>query len=107
MKLQIRANRPMWSDDIQLAIIATSHDGNKAVADPLTMRRIEPGQHIGEPTIRLHLEDAQLLMDELWGVGLRPAEGKGSAGQLEATRAHLEDMRRLVFEVPTVEIKRA
>lgn len=50
-----------------------------------------------EPTLRLRPEEAQSLMDELWNVGIRPAAAAGSAGQLSAVQAHLEDMRRLVF----------
>lgn len=38
------------------------------------------------------------MMDELWQAGCRPSQGVGSVGQLESTKYHLEDMRRLVFE---------
>lgn len=44
------------------------------------------------------VEAAQSLMNELWECGIRPAQGAGSAGQLSATLAHLEDMRTLVFK---------
>lgn len=49
------------------------------------------------PCLYATREDLQGLMDELWHAGIRPSEGEGSSGQLAATRAHLEDMRRLVF----------
>ena len=49
----------------------------------------------------LEFRDAQALMDRLWDCGLRPSEGTGSAGSLEATRKHLEDMRTLVFKNST------
>lgn len=45
---------------------------------------------------------AQELMDDLWACGVRPTEGRGSAGQLDAVRHHLEDMRKLVFEMIAV-----
>lgn len=51
-----------------------------------------------EPTLRIDVEDAQTLMDDLWKCGLRPAEAAGSAGALAATVKHLEDMRTLVFK---------
>jgi hypothetical protein len=50
-----------------------------------------------KPTMRLMPEEAQALMDGLWDAGLRPVGGAGSAGQLDAVKYHLEDMRRLVF----------
>ena len=51
------------------------------------------------PPVALRLADcrAQELMDRLWTAGLRPTEGRGSAGALAATERHLEDMRKLVF----------
>lgn len=54
------------------------------------------------PPVAMQLRDdqAQDLMDRLWAAGLRPTEGKGSAGALAATERHLEDMRQLVFESP-------
>jgi hypothetical protein len=53
------------------------------------------------PPVALQLQDcqAQDLMDKLWMAGLRPTEGKGSAGALAATERHLKDMRKLVFEL--------
>jgi hypothetical protein len=41
--------------------------------------------------------EAQGLMDRLWTCGIRPTEAAGSAGQLAAVQAHLEDMRKLAF----------
>jgi len=47
-----------------------------------------------DPTIRLTDEQAQALLDQLVACGFRPTD---SAGQLEATKDHLEDMRVLAF----------
>jgi hypothetical protein len=43
--------------------------------------------------LRLGIQQAQQLMDELWQCGLRPTEGSGSAGSLAATERHLKDMQ--------------
>lgn len=43
-------------------------------------------------------DEAQQLMDLLYEAGIRPTTAAGSAGQLAATQAHLEDMRQLVFK---------
>lgn len=53
---------------------------------------------IVEPAMRIEFDDAQRLMDALWHAGLRPTEGRGSAGALAATQRHLDDMRHLVFK---------
>jgi hypothetical protein len=49
------------------------------------------------PLLRLTMTEAQDFMDRLWDCGVRPTEAKGSAGQLTAVQAHLNDMRQLVF----------
>jgi hypothetical protein len=58
--------------------------------------KLEPGEWT-PPFSKLSEEQAQTLMDDLWHVGIRPTEGKGSAGQLSAVQAHLSDMRALAF----------
>lgn len=66
----------------------------------IEMQEFPKGAWIGyDHFLPLGTEDlAQQLMDDLWRCGLRPTEGKGSAGQLTATEYHLEDMRKLVFK---------
>lgn len=51
-----------------------------------------------EPTLELYREDAQRLMNALWMAGFRPESSEGSEPQIKAIKAHLEDMRTLVFE---------
>ena len=43
------------------------------------------------------VEDLQILMNNLWDLGIRPDQAKGSAGQLKATEKHLQDMRTIVM----------
>lgn len=49
------------------------------------------------PCLSLDFDAAQDLMNELWRLGVRPTD-VGTAGQLQATVAHLDDMRKIVFE---------
>ncbi len=51
-----------------------------------------------EPCIEITEKDAQGLMDALWSIGLRPANGEGMDAQVSAIKRHLEDMRTLVFK---------
>lgn len=62
--------------------------------------------HSDPPMMEFHGEDGsvaiQSLMDQLWSMGVRPAD-VGTAGHLAATTKHLEDMRAIAFshlEVP-------
>lgn len=58
----------------------------------------EPGEPV-VPSVVMPRGLAQNLMDQLWECGLRPSAGHGSAGQLAATERHLEDMRKLAFQL--------
>lgn len=87
--------RQIWSDSIGIRI--GFRDGDRFdVAEPLVMRRAEPGA-ISPPCVSLPFADAQTLMDQMWDAGLRPSQSVGTAGQVEAIKYHLEDMRRLAF----------
>jgi len=98
---RIRACREPWRFDVielQVTMVDQS-DGRRYIIDPSV--RAEPLDETAlvQPlvTAYLHNEHAQILMDDLWRCGLRPTEGRGSAGALAATEAHLEDMRSIVF----------
>lgn len=97
MKTEIRAQIAIWSDTVQIIVRATADNGQHSYAQPLTLKTIDPGAVVGEPTLALSKDDAQQWIDELWRVGLRPSEGAGSAGSLAATERHLADMRDVAF----------
>lgn len=98
MKAYARQSR--WSDGITVDFIEDNGRGPTiGIVTSCVLEQVErntvPATETG---IRFTREDAQRLMDELWGVGLRPSEGSGSAGSLAATERHLADMRALVFD---------
>ncbi|KAA0888709.1 hypothetical protein [Oryzomonas rubra] len=61
------------------------------------MTQAEEGEPC-EPTLSLDPGAAQELMDELYRVGIRPTEAVDSTGELNATKYHLEDMRKLALQ---------
>lgn len=76
-------------------------DGHKVVGFQLTVEPMERDAYISnDKALFLANDDAQQLMNELWRVGVRPRDGAGTIAHVEATRAHLEDMRKLVFKAP-------
>lgn len=96
-KTEVRAWRPPFRDLVEIAFIRSgAGHGEIQVAAPLVFEPHGEAEYI-EPSARLHLEDAQQLMDELWRCGLRPTEGTGSAGSLAATERHLKDMQAIAF----------
>jgi len=70
--------------------------------DPRMVRRALPLQFEESEAPRMsetgHLEDAnvQYLMDELWMMGIRPSRGVASTGQVEAQKAHIDDLRLVI-----------
>jgi len=106
-RIELRAHREPWlSDSIAIRIAQIlERDGKTriALAQPIVLKTLSQAELNCEmpPTFRLRLEDCQQFMDELWRVGIRPTEGAGSVGQLGAIKAHLEDMRTLVFKSKT------
>lgn len=82
-------------------------EGNRIQAVSIAWNRPEIGTQV-DPLLRLDGKDEkqilQNLMDELWNIGIRPAE-IGTPGHLAATQGHLADMRALVAKAMDVKLK--
>jgi len=95
--VNLRAHNAPWAACIEFQL--DSHDelsNRHSIAQNVEFVEAIPGTRY-EPLFSLDHDKAQVLMDDLWNAGLRPTEGKGSAGSLRATEKHLDDMRRIVF----------
>jgi len=90
----------LWTDDHRCGQRIEDDVWNFA---GIQFHKVAEGAFGPGPAFRVSPEDAQLLMDSLWECGLRPQAGAGSAGQLDATRDHLADMRRIVFQKLRIE----
>lgn len=93
---ELMARRDDWSGGISIYMRQRTTGIGEVVAACVTMVKHEPGQ-IAEPMLRLGIQQAQQLIDELWQCGLRPTEGVGSAGSLAATERHLKDMQMVAM----------
>ena len=78
-------------------------DNYLTVKEPLNFVKRELYEET-PPVCRLSETAAQQLMDDLWACGLRPSEGRGSAGQLAAVQEHLKDMKIIVSKKLGVEL---
>jgi len=71
---------------------------SKDIITAVTFEPLKEGERFPtEPTFKMRDDEMQMLMDEMWRNGIRPTE-VGTAGQLDAMKYHLEDMRKLVFK---------
>ena len=98
MKFLIHVERELFSNAIAIQLAQRNERGVLHIATPVIFR--ESTSTLGtmdrsDPCLRLQLADAQSLIDALWGCGLRPSEGTGSAGSLAATERHLRDMQSI------------
>lgn len=94
--MKVYAQQCVWADSIELRV---GKDINRKfyVATPIQFE-LHKAEEVSEPCITLLREEAQSWIDALYSVGLRPSQAVGSAGQLDAVKYHLEDMRKLVFK---------
>ncbi len=95
---RVRAMNAPWYAAVELMVEGLAADGSGArvFVAGLVTEEIKPGSRQG-PSVTITREAAQVLMDDLWHCGIRPAEVLEAGGTLEATKAHLEDMRRIAF----------
>lgn len=72
-------------------------------AKPIEMELTEDGS-CAQSSMVIHAGDSKpflnQLMNELWNLGIRPANGKIEESQFSAMNEHIKDLRRIAFEPP-------
>ena len=79
------------SNAYDIAVVAEDDDGFIALSEG-GWELVESGTS-APLAVNLSREAVQQLADDLWGMGLRPT-GWAHEGQIEATQAHISDLRR-------------
>jgi hypothetical protein len=90
------------SQAFRLCLYASARTGDRFFqGQPVVFEEYAPGVARSNrgPLMTLEDSEAQLLADTLWDSGIRPSAAKGSAGQLAAVQAHLDDLRRYLDKV--------
>jgi hypothetical protein len=95
--LEFWINKDIRRRVFDLTLFSHTPDGVVAVVKPVVAEVIDPIETITRPTVSLSFDEATALITELWDAGVRPGN-VGQVGELVATKAHLEDMRFLVFK---------
>lgn len=99
-RIHYRFGRPdIFSDRIGFVVYRKLDVGKYEIAEPLLFKPKQPGEMLtGNEVAMLTADEAQEAMDSLWEAGIRPSQGKGSAGQLEAVQSHVKDLRKIAFK---------
>ncbi len=63
-----------------------------------TTRRWKEEDTPFDPFLELEEEEAQYLLESLWNAGVRSPQITSTLGEINATKNHLKDMQRLVFD---------
>jgi hypothetical protein len=94
MKWILRAQRNLLRQTVDVYTHVRTPDGSIGAVTHMQVREVEPGTELPDTPVHLDNEQAQQLIDDLYRAGFRPTDAQGTAGQLEAMKAHLDDMRK-------------
>lgn len=94
MSLLVKIAAVDFSDHFEVRIAL--RDEGIRIAEPILFKEYDKGTYT-PPSLEATFDDLRMLMDELWNAGIRPT-GINAVGEQGAMKAHLEDMRRLVFK---------
>lgn len=98
---RVRAKAAPWMNGVEIAAFGKLPNGDTRVA-------VVQWESIAEcdamkPTFSIRMDQAQVLMDDLWNAGIRPTDGSGSAGAMRAAEHHIADLRRVAFKALGIE----
>ena len=97
-KTRIEAEYSPMHHKIRLFGCITSPAENITKAIEPIVTAVEPLGYSFEPFLELEREEAQYLLESLWKAGVRSPEITSTLGEINATKNHLKDMQRLVFD---------
>lgn len=92
----VRAKAAPWAHSVEIAAFGRVMGGATKVAT-VQWEEIADNAEM-KPLLSISMEQAQVLMDDLWNAGVRPTEGAGSAGAMRAAERHIADLRAVAFK---------
>lgn len=95
--LELRADLPIYTNQLTVYIRWDDDGRKRAFVHELKVVDVEKD---GQWPIAFSLESyvASQLFEELWRLGFRPKNGESSLAHVDAMRAHISDLRRIVFK---------
>lgn len=94
-----RARDLDYSNKVDLACLLRRPGGNEGHLTAVFSENVYSANSSNnvEPCLTLTRTEAQQIMNELHRIGFRAKDGKGTQASVNATEAHLADMRRIAF----------
>lgn len=95
----IRAQKTFQHFGVDLIVLGEEKDGTgrRVVVDDIIYKTVNIGDAVQPKALPLSKEAATQLMDDMWLCGIRPSESINNVNDKTDIKAHLEDMRRIVF----------
>lgn len=96
-KTVIYAQRNFAMDSVDLYLMLYRDGYKKSYMVNAVFKELEEGvtQDDSSP-IHLEFEQAQLLMDQLWNVGIRPTDNRDRSEVINAKDQHIDDLRLIL-----------
>ncbi len=92
-----RAENSIYRNSVDFLVVdERAHDFCVGQPTEIMMIQSDPGT-LMQPTLSVHPEEAQQIMNELWRIGIRPKNGAGAIAHTESLQSHLEDLRTIAF----------
>lgn len=105
--VRVIVHQSLWNA-LDVFLVTDRPDGSIALGQivdgRIVMNPRDPGDYMDPPTLRLPMSLIEPLIDGLSAAGYRPTRDAKLEGTLEATRAHLEDLRKLVGTLTDTEL---
>jgi hypothetical protein len=101
--IEVFFDSPVFADFVDMHVIETDMDGSKWALQPNNDRiSVEAYSLFPKPLLRLKGKSANELLKAIANAvdkkGIKTDSNSKIEGLLEATRTHLDDMRKLVFK---------
>lgn len=95
--LEVYVNRDIRRRATDFTIVQIGRNGNgmtvQSFAEPLVMRTRDPDDTaIVSPTFSLSYEESADWMNELWKMGVRPADRQVTSGEITALKTHISSL---------------
>lgn len=99
---RVRAKGAAWMNGVEIAVFSPRLANGGTKVATIQWETIAENAEM-RPLLAMRVDQAQVLMDDLWNAGIRPTEGAGSAGAMRAAEHHIADLRRVAFKALGIE----